>query len=180
MAKEPVWLRLSELENAIDSLEMVSYFLANVKSQTKWKWSSIALHQALYGFAISASSGFVKKKVTKLSKRYPEGKLISIWDAINLTKEPADAAFEFYDLLVLSSDEELAIKKLVDDFRNELEHFTPKIWSLEVSDMPKIFTRVVRVIRFIALESRRVNSSVTDEQRIGAAIEKIELLLDNQ
>lgn len=180
MTKEPAWLRLNELENAIDSLEMVSYFLENIKAQTKWKWAILALHQALYGFAISASSGFVQNAVTRPSKRYPEGKLISIWEAIDFAKEPADTTSEFHNSLVLSSDEEWAIKKLVDDFRNEFEHFNPKLWSVEVSGMPKIFSLIIRVVRFIALESKRVNSSITDEQRIEAAIEKIELWLNRQ
>ena len=181
MAKEFKWLRLSELDNAINNLEMVSYFLENIAAETKWKWAVIALHQALYGFSITASSGFLQKRVTKPSKKYPEGKLISIWEAIDLAKESADnMASEFYKPLVLSSDEEWAIKKLVDEFRNEFEHFTPKMWSIEVSGMPKIFTLIIRVIRFIALESKRVNSSVSDEKRISVAIEKIESWLTTQ
>ncbi|HSO13281.1 MAG TPA: hypothetical protein VLT51_12955, partial [Anaerolineales bacterium] len=62
----------------------------------------------------------------------------------------------------------------------EFEHFTPKTLSIEVSGMPKIFGLIIRVIRFMTLESKRVNSSASEEQRIIAAIEKIELWLDGQ
>ena len=180
MAKSPVWLRLSVIENAIDNLEMVSYFLENIESEMKWKWAVIALHQALYGFAISASSGFVQRKVTRPSKKYSDGKLISIWEAIDLVKKPADVAPEFHKSLVLSSDENWAVGKLVDEFRNEFEHFTPKSWSVEVSGMPKLISLVIRVIRFIALESNRVNSSISDEERIKIALVRVESILNSQ
>lgn len=51
------WLELDELENAIDNLEMASYFLEQIKSEKKWKWAIIATHQALYGFAICSIKG---------------------------------------------------------------------------------------------------------------------------
>ncbi len=180
MARELTWLRLSELENAVDNLEMVDYFLENIQSEIKWKWAVIALHQALYGFAICALSGFVPKEVTKPSKKHLDGELISIWKAIDLVKEPPTTPYEFYEPLVLSSDEEWAIKKIVDDFRNEFEHFAPKLLSIEVSGMPMIFSKVLRVIRFLALESKRVNSSIGDEKRVRSAIEKIKSWLKVQ
>ena len=50
------WLYLDELENAIDNLEMVPHFLEEINSTMKWKWTIIALHQALYGFAVCAAN----------------------------------------------------------------------------------------------------------------------------
>ena len=41
------WLRLDELENAINNLEMVKYFLEELDDPIRWKWATIALHQAL-------------------------------------------------------------------------------------------------------------------------------------
>jgi len=51
------WLRLDEIENAIDNLEMVQHFLEHIPSDLKWKWTIISLHQALYGFLICALQG---------------------------------------------------------------------------------------------------------------------------
>ena len=180
MNKEPIWLRLSQLENAIDNLEMAAYFLENIESEIKWKWSVIALHQALYGFAISASSGLIEKTVTKPSKKFPDGELIPIWRAINLTKESSESSLDRYEPLVLSVEEEWSIKKLVDEFRNGFEHFSPGLWSIEISGMPKIFTHIIRVIRFLAIESKRINSSFDDEKRISIALKKIETYLKNR
>jgi hypothetical protein len=51
------WLRPDELSNAIDNLEMCGHFLATLPHPVRWKWGILALHQAIYGFAICAVKG---------------------------------------------------------------------------------------------------------------------------
>jgi hypothetical protein len=53
---EPAW-QFNELDNAVDYLEMVSYFFEEIHTPWKWKWIAISLHQALYTFMISALAG---------------------------------------------------------------------------------------------------------------------------
>jgi hypothetical protein len=50
------FFEINEIENLIDNLEMVAHFLESSISY-KWKWVTIALHQALYGSLISALQG---------------------------------------------------------------------------------------------------------------------------
>lgn len=50
------FFEINEIENLIDNLEMVAHFLESSISY-KWKWATIALHQALYGSLISALQG---------------------------------------------------------------------------------------------------------------------------
>ena len=139
------FLSLSEIENAIDNLEMVAYFLENISSEIKWKWAIIALHQALYGFAISSSSGYVNKSVLKQN-----GDLVSIWKAIDLAKETSHDSPEHFKPLVLSGEEEIAIEKLIKTFRNEFEHFKPILLGVNTSDMSRMFSHVLRVISFFS------------------------------
>ena len=37
--------------------------------------------------------------------------------------------------------------------RNRFEHFTPKLWAIEIHGMPQIAIDVLEVIRFLALET---------------------------
>ena len=149
------WLRLDELENAIDNLEMTAWFLERIPSEKKWKWTIIAVHQALYGFAICGVRGTDSRWVVKKSKK-KDGWLISIWEALERTKDPKWMPLGISRPLVTTPEEDAAIERLVDEFRNEFEHFKPKHWSIEVSGMPIIVGHVLRVIRFLALESNCV------------------------
>ncbi len=169
------WLRLDELENAIDNLEMAGYFLQNVPSAKKWKWAIIAIHQALYGFAICSIQGTDAQSVIAGTAELPEGKLISIREALKRTKDPEWMPRSDCMPLVTSTDEDTALERVIGEFRNEFEHFRPKHWSIEVSGMPKIVGHVLRVIRFLALESRCVTYADEDQMtRVGKALAIIE------
>jgi len=70
------WLHLDKTDNAIDFLEATARFLETIPDETKWKWVSISLHGALYGFAICAVQGTCPNRVTYKNKG--EIKLISM------------------------------------------------------------------------------------------------------
>jgi hypothetical protein len=171
------WLHLDELENAIDNLEMVSFFLKIIKDERKWKWAIIAIHQALYGFAICTST----PTDSSFALRDPqdnESHLISIWKALDRAKSEEWKKLSISVPLVTSLEEDQAIGKLVKDFRNEFEHFRPKSWSIEVSGMPDIFKHVLRVIRHLALESNSVTYVDEDlERRARSAISALDSCL---
>jgi hypothetical protein len=173
------WLRLDEVENTIDNLEMVEFFLREIKSSKKWKWVTIATHMALYGFVICAANNPPYQLVIKYSKRYPEGRLISLNEAIEFLKVPIppEAPNEFFPVLKLTSEQEIAINSMAKEFRDKFEHYRPLGWSIAEACFPKIIHEVIKVIRFIALESKRVNTSIYDEEQIIIAIESIEILL---
>src|SRR2546426_9631731 len=84
------WLRLDELTNAIDNLEMCSHFLATLPHPIRWKWAIVALHQTIYGFAICAVKGTDDQSVLKSRKSAKEPQLISIWEALKRANDPQD------------------------------------------------------------------------------------------
>jgi hypothetical protein len=168
------WLSLDELDNAIDNLEMAAHFLESIPSEKKWKWTIIAIHQALYGFAICSVQGTDPSWLIKQSKNGQE-KLISVWEALKRAKDSEFMPWGISKPLVTTPEEDAAIERLIKEFRNEFEHFKPKHWSIEVSGMPNIIGHVLRVIRFLALESNSVTYPTEDEKnRVQQILAKIE------
>jgi len=127
---------------------MVAHFLEHIPSEKKWKWAIIAIHQALFGFAVCAIQGTDSRWLIKNNN-----KLITVWAALERAKDAKSMPLGISKPLVTSPEEDAAIKKLTNEFRNEFEHFKPKLWSIELSGMPTIMRHVLRVIRFLALEA---------------------------
>ena len=76
------WLRLSGEENALDYLEHAyQHILRTEKCAIAWKWVAIALHGALYGFAVYACKGTNPENVTYKHKKGVE-KVISFDEAL--------------------------------------------------------------------------------------------------
>jgi hypothetical protein len=154
------YYRTDEKENAIDFLETAAAFYSG-NHRHKWKWLTISLHGALYGFAVLAIQGtnpdrVVQQDGRKASKQTKK-KLITLWEALERCESEADMLQYAHSCrLKISADERLAINNLSDGFRNNFEHFMPKLWSIEVSGFPAIANHVCRVIRFLALESGNV------------------------
>ncbi|HWR90533.1 MAG TPA: hypothetical protein VN260_09745, partial [Dissulfurispiraceae bacterium] len=75
-------MRLTEETNALDYLEKAASFIRETEQNgLAWKWVVLALHGALYGFAICASQGTNYENVTKVTKK-GERKLISFDKAL--------------------------------------------------------------------------------------------------
>lgn len=65
MQFEEKFLRINEETNAIDYLVKADSYIKEAEpSDIAWKWVTIALHGALYGFAIAASSGTDSRDAT--------------------------------------------------------------------------------------------------------------------
>lgn len=76
------FLRLPEEENALDYLRKAhDYIFQTGKNVIAWKWVILALHDALYGFAICALKGTNSDRVTYQTKR-GEVRLISFDEAL--------------------------------------------------------------------------------------------------
>lgn len=173
------WLHLDETENAIDFLEATARFVETIPDETKWKWVSISLHGALYGFAICAIQGTCPNRVTYKEKG--EIKLISICKALKRCQDQRwMGQYTNSKVLTLSDDENWAIENLRATLRNNFAHFKPKSWSLEITPMPDIVSHVLRVIEFLALESG--NTMLDDEQvdRIKRAIKRIRSVVESE
>jgi len=161
------WYRTDEKENAIDYLEAAATFKANNRAH-KWKWLSIALHGALYGSAVLCIQGTDPNRVRK------GGKVISLWKALERCQSDAYMLQNVgSQRLTISDSEKSSINKLSDSFRNNFEHFTPGLWSIEVSGFPGIVSDVCRIIRFLVLESGNVRLTSSQLKRIRAALSKL-------
>jgi hypothetical protein len=198
----------NELENAVDYLEMLSHFLAEPMTGSRWKWVIIAAHQALYSFSICALRGTapsltvtdVKDESGKAIRLFTEGvavetiahsfgvkeekakswlanpKLIGIHEALKRMKNSKYLPWAHSQSLVLTKAEETALDRLISEYRNEFEHFVPKTWLIYTTRFPAMLTHVMRVVRFIALESNAPFFHPDDgyKQRIEQALLSIE------
>jgi hypothetical protein len=178
-APEPLrWLRLDTLTNAIDNLEMCGYFLRTFPDPIRWKWAILALHQAIYGFAICAVKGTQDTSVLYESQgKSKEQRLISIWKALERARD-ARYLWPGASPLLITSDEDRALQKLFAEFRNGFEHFQPAGWSIEVSGMPNLFRQAVAVLKRLARDQGSVRySEQADEKRADAALGVLNTIL---
>ncbi|PYX60555.1 MAG: hypothetical protein DMG76_02180 [Acidobacteria bacterium] len=161
------YYRTDEKENAVDFLEVAATFYAG-NHPHKWKWLTISLHGALYGFAVLAIRGTDPDRVSKGKNK----KLIGLWEVLKRCQD--DAYMLQYSgsrRVDVSHDENLAIKKLSAEFRNNFEHFMPKLWSIEVSGFPAIVGHVCRVISFLAFESGNVGLTPGQRRKVVHALD---------
>jgi hypothetical protein len=146
---KPKWLRLSEETNALDYLEQAYYYIRQVDTNiVAWKWVILALHSALYGFAICACMGTSPDNVTNKTK----SKLIAFKEALKRCQDPNRMpTMGKSKHLQLTDQQKDSIRRLKYQFRNYFEHFIPTGWSIEIHRMPLIALDVLEVIRFLAL-----------------------------
>ena len=171
------WLHLDETDNAIDFLEATARFLETIPDETKWKWVSISLHGALYGFAICAIQGTSPKRVTKKGDIW----LIPMREALKRCQSQRwMGQYTNSKVLSLSDDEKCATEKLRQDLRNNFAHFKPGSWSLEITPMPDIISHVLRVIEFLVLESGNIMLDGEQVNRVKHAAKRIRTAVESE
>jgi hypothetical protein len=157
-------------ENAIDDLEKLSKFLDLTKEdKSYWKWAIIALHSSLYKFMLLAlkntdCSGIwekVKKKkdglLSKIDLFDSENKLISFLKAFKWIEDTKKMGGYVNSKAFISTPEiNEAMKRLNTELRNQLFHFKPMGWSIEINLIKEITQKTLPIIRFIVFESGRV------------------------
>jgi hypothetical protein len=153
-------------DNAIDYLRQACFFAKQALHRpARWKWVVIALHGAVYGFAVCASYGTnyesVIQAAPKRRKKLMAGqfhgrsplagaRLVSFDDALRQSG------------VVLKESEADSIRRLAKVFRNHFEHFVPVSWMILVDGMPRITAdglEVVRRLSTIGQTSRRLGAS---------------------
>jgi len=166
------YYRTDERENAVDFLWTAASFYSGSHPH-KWKWLTISLHGALYSFAVLAVTGTDPDRVSK-GKEGKAKHLISMWEALNRCQNDI-YMLQYHDSrrLHVSSDELRALKMLSQEFRNNFEHFMPKLWSIEVSGFSAIVNHVCRVIHFLALESGNVRLTHEQRKKVASAINRL-------
>lgn len=148
------YLTFTEETNALDCFERACRFILEAGTDdTAWKWTIIALHGSLYGFAICACKGTNYEQVTFVTKR-GERRLISFGDALKACQDQKRMQMTMMSHpLVVTRDQRAAIQKLQSSLRNPFEHYIPMSWHIEIQGMPTIAIHCIEVIRFLALET---------------------------
>ena len=178
---KPKYLRLSEETNALDYLERAYFYIQQVEKHVlAWKWVVLALHGALYGFAICACQGTNPDNVTYKTKKGIE-RLISFSEALKRCQDPNWMNMTIMSKhLKLTDQQRKSISKLKRRFRDAFEHYIPKGWSIEAHGMPQITIDVLEVIRFLALETGNyVHLNQTQKKRIKSIVYQSKRLLKN-
>jgi len=154
-----------------------------------WKWASLALNAALYGFASIALVGdsdlnlaelplTIKRKgetsikvtdVYTLRKLRLEGKLsIDDWRIIGpktILERCADASYIDGKPLILTEDQEESISYLREELRNWYNHLKPDIGAAIITTgLPKMCKDVLKVIQFLIEEGISNHRWETEEQ----------------
>jgi hypothetical protein len=150
------WLTLTEETNALDYLERAGQFITEADTNPKaWKWVVLALHGALYGFAIAACKGTNYETVIRKTKKGAEY-LISLDEALTRCADSALMGTVYGALaLRLTESQKDSIRRLKKTLRNNFEHYAPRLWSIEIHGLPQISMDVLDVISFLAVDTVR-------------------------
>jgi hypothetical protein len=165
MSRKPArFLRTDEHEDAVRSLEWAAQLSRAVSADRYlWKWILVALHNAAQGFMVLAlwdGNGLralrdnIAKKWLKAHRSggpYPTEKLD---DFLNLymkvkSRRGSKAAFQPGP----THDDSL---RILNAFRNEFIHFTPKGWLLELALLPPVCCDTLDLIEFLGWKSSQV------------------------
>jgi len=174
----PKYLRLTEEINALDYLEKFYFFLSQTNSDIMaWKWVIIALHGALYGFAICACKGSSFKNV--LNKRIKrKNHLITFDKALELCQ---DTNFmHMKKPLKLTPQQNESVQKLSKLLRDEFVHYVPKNWSIEIHGFPQIVLDVLEIIEFLLINSGIWSSfNEIQKKKIKSIISQSKCIIEN-
>ena len=165
------WLRLTEETNALDFLEHAGEFIRRAESdRMAWKWVVLALHGALYGFAIAACRGTDYESVIRRTKK-GRGRLISFDEALEMCQDKAwMGTLITGQALTLTESQKESIRTLKETLRNNFEHYVPRGWSIEIHGLPRIAIDALDVVRFLAVETGRYQHFNQSQKRMVRSI----------
>jgi hypothetical protein len=160
------WLKLTEETNALDYLERAGQFITEADTNpTAWKWVVLALHGALYGFAIAACKGTNYETVIRKTKKGAEH-LISLDEALTRCTDPALMGTVYGALaLNLTDSQQDSIRRLKKTLRNNFEHYVPRAWSIELHGLPQISMDILDVISYLAVDTFRYQHLSQSQRR---------------
>ncbi len=147
------WLRVTVEKTALDSLKKVAQFIEHLsEDEMNWKWVIISLFDSLYAFAVAALTGGNYDRVTRQTKG---GKLRLITFDEAIKRSCSDKHMRLYGTsytMILSASEKQSVCCL-RSLRNDFIHFIPKLWFVEIEGLPEMSKNIIRLIKFLALES---------------------------
>lgn len=163
-----MYLRTDEEAEAANAMQMAAQFASQVQANLHmWRWIVIATHNAAQGamvlslrhgnglLALSNESYAARMHAYETNKALPPEKLDTYLNLYKKVKHSQWGQIGGNQRFVPKGSEGKDIK-LLNDFRNEFIHFTPKGWSLEVGGLPRVCLAAARLIGFLALETTNV------------------------
>lgn len=144
------YLRFTEETNAIDYLEKTITFIKTVNEKPlDWKWVILASHGALYNFMICTLKGTNPDNVCTTTKAGKK-RLIGFLEALKRCQDPQCMnSSGFTNVLQLSKEQREAVDDIHSKFRNQFEHYQPKMWSIQPDGMPQIVMHTLDVLQFV-------------------------------
>ena len=140
------------------------------KGGESWKKSKKVYRELGKGFTLAWETCDEPENDTTSSSNNNnrEDKIIGIWTALARVQDGYYwmSRNKFSKPLVLTEEEWDSINKLVY-YRNELQHFKPIHWELEIGIFEKICLDVLKVIEFLALETKQIAYPEDDENFSG-------------
>ena len=173
------WLKVTEETNALDYLERAGEFIRRTDDDNfAWKWVVLALHGALYGFAISACKGTDYTNVVNTTKS-GRNHLISLDAALSMCADASWMGTLHGGIpLTMTESQQHSIKILKKTLRNNFGHFTPRGWSIEIRGLPQISMDVLDVIQFLAIQTTQYQSlNLRQRRRIASIVRSSKKML---
>jgi len=160
------YLEITEEINSFDFLEKSYFYISQRKVKPlDWKWVSIALHGALYGFAVCVLKGTNYERVLEKNKK-GIGRLISFDEAVKRCQKSEYVKMTIDSkALILCDGQKESIRVLKDILRNNFIHYVPSNWSIEIHGCPKMAIDVLGIISFLVFESGNYISLSANQKR---------------
>lgn len=214
--------------NALDNLAMVEVFLLSGRDN-RWKWASLAMYHALYGYLLEALGGtFAKFYLAEdaeqrtavrllIQDRMPMEEIVDETNRGRIAKDPnarlatkrmverwavaprVIGITEALDRMIgkrgrsgvpqrpamvlplsLTTQQRMSIDWLIEEIRNNFEHFMPKFWYIYLRGLATSLRDMLDAIEFIALESHGVLLCPEDQEQIVLLCSRIRLLLEDE
>ncbi|WP_269514209.1 hypothetical protein [Brevundimonas subvibrioides] len=160
------WVRTDEAEDVAASVRHATRCWSLVGEDVQaLKWFALSLHSALQGSYVGhlASTATPIGAVTKANAKEwldyldasrsnpsfpaPTTRLMPLPDLIKCARRPKSAGSADDKVVIEVSDDELRwLNRFHDEIRNQLVHFEPMGWSIEVSGFPAIAKLATRII----------------------------------
>lgn len=164
-----LWIRLDERDDVAGSIRHCVACVALVRADhVAWKWLILSLYSALQGACVCHLSttahpvGALTPKSTKAWLEYfdlsrhdsntplPETRLLSLPDLLKKVRKKRSVGSAEDGREINVTDRELQhFQHLHDNVRNQLVHFEPLGWSLDVSGLSTLIPATIRIIRQI-------------------------------
>ncbi len=169
MNKSVNYFALDETENALDYLRRADQFISEAQQDPMaWKWATIALHGALYGFAIAACpdgmtwkepdekklsiDDFIQKRRVQAQRpMFPSDKarLISIDWAIEISLRQPGRATPGNKPYLLTDSQRQSWRQLAHVYRDAFMHFHRHRFVVPGIELPVVTREALGVIQVL-------------------------------